>query len=207
MAEQRSIRNKKQLEIFLEKVPDFESPEPKIEQYKTPTVIAADITYQAYFDGDIEGRSVVDLGCGTGIFASACSVLGAESVRGLDIDGSAVDLARSFSEKHKLGIEYEVMNVNNCDWSADTVFQNPPFGAQTKKADRIFLETAVKVAGVVYSIHNSITKDFVELLVEKLNCEVSYKKSYIFKIPHTFDFHKKPEKEIDVTLFRIIQKQ
>ena len=55
---------KKELEMLLEKVRPFAEPDPRLEQYPTPAVIAADITYSAYAAGDIEGMKVLDLGCG-----------------------------------------------------------------------------------------------------------------------------------------------
>jgi len=59
---------KKELEILLQKVPSFEKPVPHFEQYLTPASIAADIIFTAHQFGDIENKTVIDLGCGTGIF-------------------------------------------------------------------------------------------------------------------------------------------
>ena len=36
----------------------------------------------------------------------------------------------------------------------DTVLQNPPFGVQTREADRAFLVKALEVSNSVYSLHN-----------------------------------------------------
>ena len=61
---------KKELEILLQKVPSFEKPVPHFEQYLTPAGIAADIIFTAHQFGDIENKTVIDLGCGTG--TNAC---------------------------------------------------------------------------------------------------------------------------------------
>ncbi|UCH89149.1 MAG: methyltransferase [Thermoplasmata archaeon] len=197
---------KKNFEIFLEKVPDFKSPDAKMEQYKTPAPIAADILFNALSSGDVIDKHVVDLGCGTGIFAIGAKMLGAQKVQGLDIDSSAIELAREFSLEHRLEIEFDVKDVAECEWMCDTVIQNPPFGAQTKRADRVFLETAARIGEVMYSIHNANTREFIANLIDKLGYSIDFEKKYKFKIEHTFDFHTKPSKENEVILFRAVRK-
>ncbi len=44
---------KKDLEIALQKVRGFESPDPSLEQYMTPAAMAADIVFDAYRAGDV----------------------------------------------------------------------------------------------------------------------------------------------------------
>ena len=200
------IRKQKQLAIFLEKVSEFPSPDEKLEQYKTPAVIAADILFLAYNEGDIAGKHVTDLGCGTGIFSIGASVLGANPIAALDIDPAAVDKAREFARENGLDIEFQVGDVSQCTWRCDTVLQNPPFGSQKRTADRIFLETASKCADVIYSIHNTKTVEFIRLLSGKLDFDVAFEKNYIFNLEHTFDFHTKPRAGYDVTLFKLVKK-
>lgn len=51
-------------------------------------------TYQmleAILDGDFQGRSVLDMGCGSAILAILAAKKGAKSVQGIDIDDWAVD--------------------------------------------------------------------------------------------------------------------
>ena len=43
--------------------------------------------------GDIEGQSVLDLGCGTGILSAACAYAGASHVLGFDVDPDALAIA------------------------------------------------------------------------------------------------------------------
>ena len=52
---------KKELEIFLQKIPDFEKPKPTLEQYITPAEIAADIIFTAAQLGDIENKIILDI--------------------------------------------------------------------------------------------------------------------------------------------------
>ena len=73
------ISSKKDLEIILSTLKGFERPKPELEQYTTPSSLAAELLWQAYIDGNIEGKIVVDLGCGTGILALGAAILGAKN--------------------------------------------------------------------------------------------------------------------------------
>lgn len=199
----KSKMKKKELEMLLQKVPMIPKPSPNLEQYSTPVDIAADILFDAYHD--IAGKNVVDLGCGNGIFSVGAKLLGAKNVVGIDADEKAVDAAKKYSEKMGLKIDYRVMDVKDFDEKCDTVIQNPPFGAQTKHADRVFLQKALKIGSIVYTLHLSKTGDFVRKFVGNLGGRVVFEKKYKFQIRHTFNFHTKEKKEFTVTLFKVIR--
>lgn len=194
---------KKELERVLQNIPPHRCPRLSLEQYCTPASIAADILYTATMLGDIEGCRVVDLGCGTGIFAIGASLMGASSAIGVDIDPKAVEDAREAAERLGADVEFMVGDVKEFRRDADTVIMNPPFGAQRRKADRPFLEAAISMAPVVYSIHNASTTRFLERMIASLDRKIAFQKSYKFQIPHLFEFHEKSKKDIDVVLLRI----
>ena len=54
----------KQLELTLQRLAGFTRPRATLEQYQTPAPLAARLLYHALMKGDIEGKSVLDLGCG-----------------------------------------------------------------------------------------------------------------------------------------------
>jgi SAM-dependent methyltransferase len=58
--------------------------------------------------GNVDGKVVLDLGCGEGIYARKIKELGAKTVIGVDISGEMVALARASEKKNPLGIEYHV---------------------------------------------------------------------------------------------------
>ena len=146
--------------MILEKVPKHPNPKVELEQYSTPATIAADLVWNAYGLGDIDNMSVLDLGCGTGIFAIASSLMGASYSLGVDIDDESIALAKitqnSISEEHDIDItntnfivgdinsfnsindllnERKPVNDDNNSKSLnrfDTLIQNPPFGSQEK---------------------------------------------------------------------------
>lgn len=92
----KKITKKKHLEMAIQKVPKHPNPKVDMEQYSTPATIAADLLWNAYSLGDIADKKVMDLGCGTGIFAIASKLLGAASAIGVDIDKDSTDLASSY---------------------------------------------------------------------------------------------------------------
>ena len=114
----KKITRKKHLEMKLQSVPYHPNPDVTLEQYTTPSVIASDLLWNAYGLGDVEGKNILDLGCGTGIFAIASSLLGASLSVGVDIDGKSIDVAKEFSQKLKLdNISFVCGDV--CDYNAD----------------------------------------------------------------------------------------
>lgn len=154
------ISKKKHLEMILEQIPKHPNPKVGLEQYSTPATIAADLVWNAYGLGDIQDMNVLDLGCGTGMFAIASSLMGARCSLGIDIDDESVALAKitknDIFNQHDIGInnanfmvgdinsfnsitdllnETKDKNINNSSMSInrfDTLIQNPPFGSQEK---------------------------------------------------------------------------
>ncbi len=199
---------KKQLEITLQQVPSFQHPKVRWEQYITPATLAADMLFLAHGFADIAGKTVLDLGCGTGIFAVGAALLGAEKVIAIDIDQTAIDQAQGFADKNNVSISFLVQDISQLSIDADTVLMNPPFGAQkaNKHADRAFLEKAITSASVVYSLHLTHTIPFVQKLVHALDAEISVEKPYSFPISALFSFHQKITEKRMVSLIRVVKK-
>lgn len=150
------VRQKHDLEIALDKLRDFEKPSEKLEQYRTPGDIAALILWDAYMRGDIEGVTVVDLGCGTGILAYGSLLLGASTAICVDIDWTALNIARenlrAFKGMYDL-VAGDVSALPLRSSSSCVVVMNPPFGVKKRGADITFLRSALRICDKVYSIH------------------------------------------------------
>ncbi len=194
---------KNELERKLQRLDSLREPKASLEQYTTPAAIAADVLFTAYSRGDIQGRKVADLGCGNGVFAIGAALLGAKSVVAVDMDAACITVAKSNAESLDLEIEFLNSDVSTLVLQVDTVLQNPPFGAQRRRADRPFLETAMRIGKVIYSLHMADTEDFLERLVSSAGGYIDFRKRYKFEIPHTFAFHAKQKKDIDVILLCI----
>ena len=199
----------KDLEIILQKVPIYERPNPFIEQYTTPANIAADIIFTAFRFGDIQDKKIVDLGCGTGIFAFGAKLANAKEVVGIDIDDQSIKIAEKYAEQNNEDIQFMTKDVKDVDIKCDTVIMNPPFGAQKSNrwADRRFIEKGFEMAKVIYSLHLSKTLNFIEKMILSLSGEIDYYKKYAFTIKHSFSFHNKKSLKFNVTLLRILTKK
>ena len=200
---------KKELEIILQQVPTYERPNPFIEQYMTPSNIAADIIFIAFGFGDIQDKKVIDLGCGTGIFAFGAKLTNAKEVIGIDIDKQSIEIAQKYAKQINENIQFISKDVKDVDIKCDTVIMNPPFGAQKSNrwADRGFIEKGFEISKVIYSLHLTKTIPFIEKMVSSLNGEINYKKNYLFPIKHTYIFHKKKIEYVDISLLRILTKR
>jgi putative methylase len=199
----------RQLEILLQQVPAPPHPVPTLEQYMTPATIAADILFTACHWGDIEGKTVVDLGCGTGIFAVGAAYLDAQTVKGFDVDPGLITLASQYARSVNLAIDFEPKEISAVETICDTALMNPPFGAQksNQNADRRFIEKGFKIASVLYSLHLRKTVPFIEKMINALHGELTLQKDYVFPIPYTFEFHEKKTKNYTVTLLRTLTNQ
>jgi len=196
----------RQLEILLQQVPPPKAPKPSLEQYMTPAPIAADILFTAYHWGDIQRKTVVDLGCGTGIFAVGAAYMDAQEVYGIDVDKSIISLAKEYARSKNLPIHFRAQDVTAVTTLCDTVLMNPPFGAQksNQNADRPFIEKGFEIAPVIYSLHLKKTIPFIEKMILALHGELTYQKDYEFPIKWMFQFHEKEVMKYKVTLLRTL---
>ena len=189
---------KREVEMRLEGVAGFEGPDPSLEQYMTPARIAADVVFEAYRRGDVEGLKVMDLGCGTGMLSIAAWLFGAGMVVGYDSSEAALAVARSNAEALGAEVEFKACDILGVEEGADTVIMNPPFGCQTPHADRPFLEKALALSDCVYSLHMAETTGFVESFCEARGRSVFWRRTYKYEIPHLFSFHTKERQAVEV---------
>lgn len=200
----KKITKKKHLEMAIQKVPKHPNPKVDLEQYSTPATIAADLLWNAYSLGDIADKKVMDLGCGTGIFAIASKLLGAASAIGVDIDKDLTDLASSYCGDVDF-ICSDICDLEN-DFDVDTIFQNPPFGSQKnakKGADLKFISKAIELSPkVLYSFHMASTEEFLISYFEKNDLEITHIFRYNFPIPKIYEFHTRESANVEVIVIR-----
>lgn len=202
------MRSKKELEVELSKLALFVNPSMELEQYSTPSNIAAEWTWSMAMKGEAAGKTILDAACGTGIVGLGLLLMGARKVFFLDKDQSAIQTG--IQNYNKIKNEYEVGeadfitgDVSLFDDTVDIVVQNPPFGTKVEHADKRFLEKAFNSADVVYTMHKYSTKSFVEAVSSDFNFKITDLWRFEFPIKHSFKFHTKPVKLIDVGLWRI----
>lgn len=191
------------MERALEAVPDFEAPAADREQYRTPSTVAADLVWAAWTDGDIDGRTVLDLGCGTGILAKAASLLGAKDVLGVDVDATALAVAAD----HVPGAHFTCADVQ--EWTpveADTVLMNPPFGAQkgNRNADRAFYDAALRTgAKAIWFLAPVVSERFLTAYARDHGIEVEKVLEWEYPLPATMAHHRDAVRSIRVGGYRM----
>ena len=180
------------------------SPRIGLEQYTIPANIAADILFLAgVVYRDIEGKSIVDLGTGTGRLAIGAMLMGASRAIAVDIDPVAINVGRENSELANVDIDWIVGDLGAIHGTFDTVLMNPPFGTKKRHVDKIFLRKAVETGGVVYSIHKSATRSHIMRYLQRCGCEVKAIHEYTLDVPHMFEHHRKPKHPVEVDCYRI----
>lgn len=192
-------------------VAGFENPSAPLEQYRTPPELAAHLVHLADLRGDVEGRRILDLGCGTGMLALGAALRGPRHVVGVDVDPAPLATARDNERKvaSTTSVSWVRADATDAPLQSDpaetTVVMNPPFGAQSgnEHADRAFLVTAADLANVSYSIHNAGSQEFVESFAADNGGDVTHSYRTEFELPRQFEFHDEDERVVDAEVYRI----
>lgn len=202
------MHSKKELEIVLSKLKSFDQPSLELEQYATPSPIAADWIWQMAMKGEIAGKVILDAACGPGILGIGLLLMGAKKVFFVDKDSSIMEICvenyNRIKEEYEIEeAEFVIGDINLFDAEVDLVVQNPPFGTKDKHIDKRFLEKAFSISSLVYSMHKWSTKEFVEAISKDFGFKITDVFRYQFPIKAAFHFHKKPVRDIEVGLWRM----
>ncbi|MBI2654062.1 methyltransferase [Candidatus Woesearchaeota archaeon] len=203
------INSKSRLAIVLSRLEGFSEPKVRQEQYVMDSEVGASVLWNAYLLGDVEGKVIADLGCGTGVLGIGALMLGAKHVLFLDIDKNALKTAKNNlfkvkSEGYKLGkAEFICKDIGKVKIKADIVIQNPPFGTKIRHNDAFFMEKALETASIVYSFHKSESKAFLERFSARKNAKITHIWDYKFPLKASFSFHRRQIHRIDVGCFRL----
>lgn len=141
----------------------------------------------------------------------------AESILSIDLDWSALLILKENIQK--LGLQYIISplcaDIRNVQLSRNllpvnlkiTTIMNPPFGVQTKTADRSFLVKAFSFSDVIYSIHlsNKKTRIFFADYVRKFKWRIDNIIPFNMVLENTFPFHNQKTKKIEVDLYRFLK--
>lgn len=214
------LMKKRHLEILLDNLKPHPKPKAHLEQYSIEGNLASE--FLLFAKEDIDGSFVIDLGCGSGRLIIGSKVLGAERAVGIDIDEETIDTAKenlknlNGDSNSDLKVDFLNSDVKNIDKKyfednfsdfnglKKVVIQNPPFGSQKKYADRIFLDKAFEIGDVIYTIHNTATRDFLINYVKEKGREITNIFQADFRIPAIYEFHKKKAVNVPVDIYRIV---
>lgn len=119
------MMKRKHLESALSSIQQiqFNNPKIELEQYPTSAELASSILWTAcYTYNDIgSNKSIIDLGCGTGILAIGAAILDTEIIYAIDCDNDAIQIAIDNTIDMELNqqIHFILAKVNNNNWNND----------------------------------------------------------------------------------------
>ncbi|RMF06081.1 DNA methylase [Candidatus Woesearchaeota archaeon] len=206
------IKSKSDLAVKLSRISGFVNPQHIKEQYMTDSETAADLLWNAYLLGDIEGKKIADMGCGAGILGIGAALLGCRQITFVDEDERALAIASSNYARFELEWDmppalFEKASIEK--WKPEkqeVVVMNPPFGTRIRHIDREFLRKAFETADIIYSFHKTSTKEFIRRYSSKNGFSVTHEWDYLFPLKATQAFHTRRIRRIEVTAFRFAKK-
>ena len=180
-----------------------------LEQYITPSEIASDFLWLCYMQGDIQNKTIADLGCGTGILGIGALLLGAKKVFFIDKSKSALDIAKKnfnslkIDKRRAVFLCQDVKKFNN---NVDSVIENPPFGVKKEHADKGFLEQAVKISDKIYSFHKIESEKFIKKFTKDNGFDSKIIFIFNFPLKLSMKYHTKKVKKIKVGVWKLERK-
>lgn len=196
----RSMRTKV-FEGILDSLETFSNPNIKLEQYTTPPYIVSKIFE---FVGNIENRTIIDMGCGSGILSFGACLKQCESVLSVDIDENAIKLTDENRSYYQSSFDstrniWEILNadissnfLNNYGKTFDICIMNPPFGTKNNQGlDIKFLEKASHVVTEsIFSLHKTSTRSFIQKKCAQYGLEANVLGKFEYQLERTYRFHK-----------------
>jgi len=175
----------------LQAVPLPEAPAARLEQVATPVAAAVNLLSALDRFVGLRGRSILDLGCGTGRLAIGAALLGASPVVGVEVDPRLVPIARAAARAAGAVAEFRVSDVESWQRPADVVVMNPPFGAQRRHADRPFWDRAFSLGQrAIGAFASSASRTFIARLALDRGAHVVEVEPVPWDLPRTFPHHR-----------------
>ncbi len=186
----------------LSELEPFPEQDPTLEQVATPPEWGARLLWDAHARGDITGKSVLDIGCGTGILAIGAALLGAGSVTGIDGDERALKVAKSNAQRTQVSVDWKLGRIPETPIEpAETIVMNPPFGVQKHGAIVPFLQVAVsalKKGGGMYFFAGPGSQRLIERNVLPHSIRLEEHSRSTWRFPPVFAFHTERAAELQV---------
>ena len=181
----------------------------ELEQYTTEGDLAARWLADIAAFGDLtEGRTVADLGAGNGILGLGALAMGAGRATLVEADQAACDAAKSNAESMGFSDSVEVIQAtlgsDKVDLrSADVVISNPPWGRQTPKADRPFLEAMIAAEAPSHLLH-SAEATHIQPLFEDAGWSAERYGEADFALPAAYSHHSRQRGRTRAAFWRLV---
>ena len=198
----------RRLAMLLSSLPRHPCSDVGLEQYSTSGDLAASWLAQIAAFGDLDTDSVVaDLGAGNGILGIGAALMGAGQVVLVECDEAACAVAFDAVEQAGVGDIAEVMckivNENLDVAGVDLVISNPPWGSQTPKSDRPFLEAMLRSGANSHLMH-SAEATHIEPLFEAAGWTVERYWEADFALPAAYAHHSSRQGKTRAAFWRLI---
>jgi len=195
--------------MILSGLEQLQSGSVELEQYVTNGDLAARWLADIAVFGDLtEGCTAADLGAGNGVLGLGALVLGAGRAVLIEADQKACEAAKSNAKSmgftDLVDIIQATLGSNSIDLSsADVVISNPPWGRQTLRADRPFLEAIIS-SGVPSHLMHSAEATHIRPLFEGEGWSVERYGEADFALPAAYSHHSRERGRTRAAFWRLI---
>lgn len=151
----------KRLAMLLSGLKQLQSYSIELEQYPTPGDLAARWLTDISSFGDLfEGCTVVDLGTGNGVLGLGAVTLGAGKAILIDSEKEACYTAMENADlmglTDSVDVVHATLGADEINFhSSDLIITNPPWGRQTSRADRPFLDAILSEKKTAHLMHSA----------------------------------------------------
>lgn len=180
-----------------------------LEQYSTDGDLAARWLTDISNFGDLqEGCSVADLGTGNGVLGLGAIALGAGRIVLIEVDRAACETAQHNAINLGFADSVEVTQATigidtlRLD-SVDLIISNPPWGRQSPKADRPFLD-AMLSARVTSHLMHSAEASHIEPIFEEHGWSVERYGEADFALPAAYSHHSRQRGKTRAAFWRLL---
>jgi predicted RNA methylase len=198
----------RRLAMMLSGLEQLQSQSVELEQYTTDGDLAARWLADIAAFGDLsEDCTVVDLGAGNGVLGLGALAMGAGRAALVEADQAACDVAKSNAESIGFADSVEVIQATlGSDpvdlGSADVVISNPPWGRQTHRADRPFLEAMIDAAAPAHLLH-SAEATHIQPLFENAGWSTERYGDADFALPAAYSHHSRQRGRTRAAFWRL----
>jgi len=180
----------------------------ELEQYSTDGDLAARWLADITAFGDLsEGCLVADIGAGNGILGLGALEMGAGRAILVEADQAACEVAKSNAESLGFADSVEVIQAalgsDPVDLSsAEMVISNPPWGRQTPRADRPFLEAMIAATAPAHLLH-SAEATHIQPLFEDAGWSAERYGEADFALPAVYSHHSRQRGKTRAAFWRL----
>jgi predicted RNA methylase len=199
----------RRLAMLLSSLSEHPSDSVELEQYTTDGDLAARWLADIAAFGDISrGCKVADLGAGNGVLGLGALAMGAGRAMLVETDPAACDVAKSNAESMGFVDSVEVIQATLGQdpvdlGSADVVISNPPWGRQTPRADRPFLEAMIAAEAPAHLLH-SAEATHIQPLFEDAGWSAERYGEADFALPASYSHHSRQRGRTRAAFWRLV---